>query len=644
MSSGAAATANVITNNHKDGISALQVNVTSTAAGTDVSLTHKAVETMVGKTYLVRFWATAAKNSSKMALYVKGNSKTLTYNYKIYNGWTEYQFAFKAFEPSVNLSLLFQKNTEFTIDKVELLDENNTEVDVPMNYMWQNNRPQNEYGWLTADGQLSQQLPDGRVVWTFSDGWYGYNDTTSNSMNTNRLLRNTLVVQSAPRPDGKLHTIIGGTVANPEALMNPPDNRGHDNFFWPRDMIVENDSLKVFSPEVLQVNENDPLVGGKREAISVFSLPDLKLDHTEWLPFLDSLPEYDPLCAADDGYTYAYSSYEGTSNTIVARYPSGHLAASTPWQFFSDTGWSSNYKDSKAVFDQKIWDVVRLGPNNYAGILEASFVVDKVMVTYAQSPTGPWTKPGIVGQITGQEGMVTYMAVAQEETAKDGIYTVGYSNNGDIGRMLDDKTVYWPTYLKCDLKGLSPFTDSTLPVKLLEFTAKPAGEKVLLQWKTATETNNDHFEIERSADGKSGWTSVASVKSKGNSLQAQSYNTYDAQPLNGSNYYRLKQVDVDGKASYSLIQLVNMKFIKAVIKAYPNPSRGDVYVQLENYAGNTIHVQFSTINGKQIFNKDVQVQSTGSYKIPFNSKPAAGVYNMVVTGTDLNQTIKLVIQ
>ncbi|QEC66602.1 T9SS type A sorting domain-containing protein [Panacibacter ginsenosidivorans] len=639
------ATYTIVDSLQKDGIKALSVNVTKVGGATDVRLAHKALPLNIGATYMVRFWAKAKKRSAAMQLVVKGN-RILTYDYKLYTGWQEFQFAFKAQSASVNLGFLFQTPTQYIIDHVEILDENNTGIDVPMNYMWQNKRAENEYAWLSADGVYSEPLPDGRTVWTCSDGWYGYNDTTTNSMSTHQLLRNTLIVQDAPRPDGNLVTNIGGTVSEPIAVMNPPDPQGWDDFFWPRDMTVENDSLKILLPDTRQQNQNDPVTYGNREAIGVFSLPDLMLRSIEYMPYIDTI-QYGTLVKADDGYTYAYSKheinpYEGRA--IVARFPTGQLSVHTPWQFLTDTGWSYDYHNSKEIADVELYSVSRLGSNHYVSVFMTP-ASDKMEAEFAQSPIGPWVGRTIVGQIEGQDDIFTYFGVIHEETAKNGVYTLSYSNIGDIGQMLDDKTVYWPTFIKADLKSLSPFNDLPQPVQLQEFTASAAKEKVLLKWKTVTETNNDHFEIERSSDGKNNWATIASVKSKGNSLQRQNYNTYDVRPLNGHNYYRLKKVDKNNNVSFSNAQLVIFAIAKPILNVFPNPVQGGIiFLQLENYAGNKLNIQLSNMSGKVIFSKAITVQSNGLYKLPLTIKIAAGVYTLVVNGDELTETTKLVIQ
>ena len=259
------------------------------------------------------------------------------------------------------------------------------------------------------------------------------------------------------------------------------------------------------------------------------------------MPFIDSV-QYGTLVKADDGYTYAYSKHEINpyeSHAIVARFPTGHLSVTTPWQFLTDTGWSYDYHNSKEIADVELYSVSRLGPNHYVSVFMTPSN-DKMEAEFAQSPAGPWGGRTIVGQIEGQADIFTYFGVIHEETANNGVYTLSYSNIGDIGQMLDDKTVYWPTFIKADLKSLSPFKDAPTTLQPEAFAASAANEKVLLEWRTVTENGDGRFEIERSKDGKTNWEVIASSSSKGHSLQRRDYHTYDGKPLNGDNYYRLK--------------------------------------------------------------------------------------------------------
>jgi hypothetical protein len=113
-------------------------------------------------------------------------------------------------------------------------------------------------------------------------------------------------------------------------------------------------------------------------------------------------------------------------------------------------------------------------------------------------------------------------------------------------------------------------TTTTLPLTWLYFTASIEGNSVLLQWATAAESNNDFFEIERSADGLT-WTSIGSVKAAGNNSDQHSYSFIDKQPLPGNNFYRLRQADLDGKFTYSRIVSISSSDAPAEWQIYQNP-------------------------------------------------------------------------
>lgn len=123
------------------------------------------------------------------------------------------------------------------------------------------------------------------------------------------------------------------------------------------------------------------------------------------------------------------------------------------------------------------------------------------------------------------------------------------------------------TYSGGDGNDMAMIFDSFLPVELIEFSARAMESDVKLSWVTATETNNDYFTIERSRDGRS-FENLGIVFGKGNSTVINEYSFMDNNPLNGMNYYRLKQTDFDGQFSYSEIETVEFGSYNA-IKVYP---------------------------------------------------------------------------
>ena len=117
-----------------------------------------------------------------------------------------------------------------------------------------------------------------------------------------------------------------------------------------------------------------------------------------------------------------------------------------------------------------------------------------------------------------------------------------------------------------------------LPVELLFFNAKYFdNQRVTLNWATATEKNAAYFVIERSADGQN-FQAIKEIKAAGNSIVRKDYASIDNDPLSISTiYYRLKQVDTDGKSAYSKVVAVK-KAVKNEINIFPNPAQNVVNI------------------------------------------------------------------
>ena len=118
-----------------------------------------------------------------------------------------------------------------------------------------------------------------------------------------------------------------------------------------------------------------------------------------------------------------------------------------------------------------------------------------------------------------------------------------------------------------------------LPVLLNFFTAtRGNNNSVQLKWQTSSETNNDHFEVERSKD-LSSWEVIANVKGAVNSNHIINYSATDANPFTGISYYRLKQVDIDGKSRYSGIQRITINETTVNFHVYPNPADQYLFIK-----------------------------------------------------------------
>lgn len=124
-----------------------------------------------------------------------------------------------------------------------------------------------------------------------------------------------------------------------------------------------------------------------------------------------------------------------------------------------------------------------------------------------------------------------------------------------------------------------------LPVELVAFNARQYPGQVSLSWRTATETDNAGFQVQRSADGVR-WDVLAFVPGHGTTAEAQSYAFSDERPLPGMNYYRLRQVDFDGTEEMSKVLSVNFKNhpSSGFLRAFPNPATDQLHLQLPEAA------------------------------------------------------------
>jgi hypothetical protein len=159
--------------------------------------------------------------------------------------------------------------------------------------------------------------------------------------------------------------------------------------------------------------------------------------------------------------------------------------------------------------------------------------------------------------------------------------------------------------------------NGVLPIELTYFNAYKTDNIVKLQWATASELNNDYFTIERSEDGVN-FYSIEQVDGAGNSLSELVYTITDSYPLNGINYYRLKQTDFDGAFTYSDIKSVSIKgyTIQSIeeVTIYPNPIASPAFLlSLEipgEFYNETAIIKVFSFNGQELIEFEIQLEGS----------------------------------
>jgi hypothetical protein len=125
-----------------------------------------------------------------------------------------------------------------------------------------------------------------------------------------------------------------------------------------------------------------------------------------------------------------------------------------------------------------------------------------------------------------------------------------------------------------DVDISNTFCPLILPTELLSFSVEEMPENIAINWVTASEKNNDYFNVERSIDGIN-FTSIAKKNGAGNSTQILNYSFFDDNPFIGMSYYRLKQTDYDGATTYSNTKSVVFNMANGLVfNIYPNPFSG----------------------------------------------------------------------
>jgi hypothetical protein len=170
---------------------------------------------------------------------------------------------------------------------------------------------------------------------------------------------------------------------------------------------------------------------------------------------------------------------------------------------------------------------------------------------------------------------------------------------------------------------------------------------VLISWSTASERNNNYFELERSTDAYN-WTTVAKVQGAGYSTSKLEYEYTDKSAPFGRVYYRIKQVDFDGEFEYannviSLIKDFDTEASNFDFAVFPNPSNGQqLRLKMSGFAGAAAMVSITDLSGKRLYSNVLWIDGTGiSEAFSCNCNP--GMYIVTLIANDKLHSERLVI-
>jgi hypothetical protein len=184
-----------------------------------------------------------------------------------------------------------------------------------------------------------------------------------------------------------------------------------------------------------------------------------------------------------------------------------------------------------------------------------------------------------------------------------------------------------------------------LPVELVYFRAALKNNTAVLEWLTASEINNERFEVQRSTD-EVAFEQIAIVDGSGNSSIPIKYTYTDTSPVAGITYYRLKQVDFDGKFDFSKVVFVRNEVTARGknLLVYPNPFAADINITLLATESGEAIIKIIDLQGKIHHTDNLQLDSgTNQFKmlLQFLSK---GIYIIRIDGNGFSESVKILKQ
>ena len=328
-----------------------------------------------------------------------------------------------------------------------------------------------------------------------------------------------------------------------------------------------------------------------------------------------------------NGYDYAYSiAVDGSGNIFVTGNSADDYATIKynssgvqQWvEIFNGTGNAGDAASSLAV--DASGNVYVTG-YSYTG---AGTTYDYATIKYNSSGTTEWV------QIYNGPGNFYDMPHAITVDGSENIYVTGQS--GGSGSGLDFATV--------------KYSQQPIPVELTSFTANVTNEgNVVLNWSTATETNNHMFEVERKSEAGEFYI-VGNVEGSGTTTEPKEYSFIDQSVGPGIYYYRLKQIDFNGDYKYSDEVFVEVKatLTFSLEQNYPNPFNPSTKIKFDVPAESFITLKVYDLLGNEIAILVNEEKNAGSYEVEFNvAELTSGVYFYQLQAGSFVETKKMIL-
>ncbi len=327
-------------------------------------------------------------------------------------------------------------------------------------------------GWVGGDGAFSVPLSDKRALWLFSDTWVG--TVRDGKRKDVTMVNNTVGVQDGSGPDAKFTFFVQkGDDGKPKAIFTPPDGKG---WFWLFAGHHADGKLHVFLPR-LEKSGTGGAFGFKAVDMWLGTVSNPQDEPTKWkiaykkVPFADFAGERKVsfgsavLTVGDYAYIYGYDErptrFGPMRNLLIARVPKDKFADFDAWRFYVEGEWK---KDAKAArgFASDLgaeFSVSYLpGRKQYVIVTTERGLSDRIVGMFATSPEGEWSKPVLLYTCPEKDKRVfTYAGKAHAHLATGNELVISYAvNSFDLAPVINNAELYWPTFVRVQLKEPKP--------------------------------------------------------------------------------------------------------------------------------------------------------------------------------------------
>lgn len=338
--------------------------------------------------------------------------------------------------------------------------------------------------------------------------------------------------------------------------------------------------------------------------------------NTQLVSSVSGLPAGSPI-------TYTWTPSTGLTNPSAPS-PFASPTSTQLYQLSVSSNGCSNLTSTTISVNPSVGFVSTVSGNNtiIAGTQETYSITPVANATYQWAYTQSITAPFWTNIPNSNTPSISFY---WPQTTTDGSVRVTVSNSTNCGTQV---------------RFFNIITNGALPVELLSFDGSCNNNIISLEWKTATEHNSDYFEVVKSRDGEN-WSSLTTLGSAGNSTQELTYNTKDGNPIDGNNYYKLIQYDIDGQfKEYGPINVICNGNTKGYFSIFPNPSTGDFQVILNNkqlIGEGTLMIKDT--KGSEILTKEIKISSGINLFNVSNLNLPSGIYYISITSNDVSTEI-----